>query len=107
MVVVGHKMAETFLGFREFLRLNPLPKLFTDRGPKPFGFAYSLWMVRAGNHVLDTVADEKFLKVAFSSPGEILAALVCQHFLGFSEALTAIQQGLDDNLLFLVQVQPP
>jgi hypothetical protein len=63
VVVVGHEMPEPFLGFREILRLNPLPKFFPHRGPKPFRFAYGLGMVSARHHVLDAFPYQQFLEV--------------------------------------------
>lgn len=107
VVVVGDEMAEPFLGFREVLGLHAVPKLFTHRGPKPFGLSHGLWVVSSRHHVLDALPYQQFLEIPFAPPGEILAALVGQHFLGLSETLDPVQQGLNDDVLFLVQVQSP
>lgn len=76
VVVMGHEVPKPLLGLREILGLHPFPELLAHRGPKPLGFAYRLGVVGPGHYVLDAFTFEKLLEVAFSPPGEILAALV-------------------------------
>jgi hypothetical protein len=89
VVVVVDEMAQPFLGFAQVLRLDPLPKFLHDRGPEPFRLAYRLGVVGSRHHVLDAFLAQHLLEVAFSPPGEILPALVGQHFLRFPEPFHA------------------
>jgi hypothetical protein len=107
VVVVGHEVPKPFFGFREVLWLYPTPELFPHSGPKPLRLSHGLRMVGACHHVLNAFTNQQLLEIPFSSPGKVLAALVRQHLFGFAEPFNSTQQGLGDDVLFLVQVQPP
>ena len=105
VVVMRDEVGEMLSGTREILRLHPFPEFPSDRGPEALAFAERLRMVCAGNHVLNALAHEEFLKLGLSAPGKVLPALVGQDLFGLAEARDTFEECLDDDVLLLMQVQ--
>lgn len=102
---MGDEVGEMLSCTREILGLHPFPEFTSDRGPEALAFAERLRMVRAGDHVLNALAYEEFLKLGLAAPGEVLPALVGQDLLGLAETPDTFEECLDDDVLLLMQVQ--
>ena len=98
MVVMREEMGEALARVVEVLRMDALPELARDRLPQSLTLAERFRMVRAGNDVLDALADQQLLEFASAAPREVLASLIGQDLVRLAEARDAIEQGLGDQL---------
>lgn len=102
-VVVRDKVRKPLARVRQILRLCALPEFAADRLPQPLALAQGLRVVCSCDDVLDAFAQEHLLKLALAAPGEVLPALVGEHFLGFAKARDAVHQGFDHELCALLR----
>ena len=83
------EVRQTLASLGQLLRLRTLPEFGPDRFPQPLALPERLGVVRAGDHVADSLASEQPLEVGLATPREVLAALVREDFQRLAEALDA------------------
>ena len=90
-VVVRDEVADAQARVRQVLQLDPLQEFALDRLPKPLALAHGFWVVRARHRVVDALFCQQVLEVGFSSPREVLPALVGQDFARLAKARDPVE----------------